>query len=101
MTSQADYTSLETISDHLNLTRDEGLAQKDLLLALVHGATAHTEALCGTLPDPLPDDLSLAIRMLVAHLWENRETTIYGTGTVSSVPFGYDELVLNHRAWAF
>jgi gp6-like head-tail connector protein len=96
--------SYREVGAHLQFTLDELNAQQEdasLLIAIIAAAIAHTENLCGPLPDPPPDDLIAAVKLLCGHLYENREDTIYGTGTVSSVPNGYAELILNHRQWAF
>jgi hypothetical protein len=92
------------VGAHLQFTREELNAQQEdssLLIAIIAASIAHTENLCGTLADPPPDDLVAAIKLLCGHLYENRELGIYGTGTFSNLPSGYEELILNHRQWAF
>jgi hypothetical protein len=93
--------SILDVGDHLNFAPEELARDNSLIFSIVKAAIAHTETLVGTLTDPVPDDLIAAIKLLCGHLYENREDTIYGTGTVSSVPNGYAELILNHRQWAF
>jgi hypothetical protein len=99
-----DELRIEDVAPHLNFTDSELVKDgptSQILHDLITAAIAHTETLCGTLTNPVAPEVIQAIKMLVAHLYENRETTIYGSGTVSSVPFGYDELILNFKAWAF
>jgi hypothetical protein len=96
--------SVEDVGLHSQFTPEEIASQQEdsgLLVAIIKAAIAHTETLCGTLTYPVPDELIAAVKLLCGHLYENREASIYGTGTDTSVPFGYDELILNHRAWAF
>jgi Phage gp6-like head-tail connector protein len=96
--------SYTDVGQHLQFTRDELNGQQEdgnLLIAITKAAIAHVETLCGTLTDPVPDELIAAVKMLCGHLYENRELGIYGTGTFSNLPSGFDELILNHRVWAF
>jgi hypothetical protein len=93
--------SILDVGDHLNFTSEELARDNSVIYAITKAAIAHTETLCGTLTDPVPEDLIAAVKLLCGHLYENREDTIYGTGAVSSVPNGYAEMILNHRVWAF
>jgi uncharacterized phiE125 gp8 family phage protein len=43
-----------------------------------------------------PEDIKLAVRLLVAHLYLNRETVVVGV-TANEVPFGVDALIRDHR----
>lgn len=48
----------------------------------------------------IPEDLTTAIRLLLAHWYENREAVIIGTIT-ATVPLGYDYLIAPHRIIEF
>jgi hypothetical protein len=39
--------------------------------------------------------------MLAAHLYENREASFAGTHAVTSVPYGFDEMIAPYRAYEF
>ncbi len=50
--------------------------------------------------EALPDPLKVAVLMLTAHLYDNREAAVIGAG-VAEVPFGVAEMVsLYRRGWA-
>jgi hypothetical protein len=50
--------------------------------------------------DPVPPAIIEAIKLLVAHLYENREASLVGV-TSSALPFGLFDLLTPYRAWAF
>lgn len=92
--------TLAELKAQLNVT---DTADDTLLTRILAAAVAHVTGLC---PDSfasdatVPDPVKHAVLMLGAHLYENRESSVYGTGTIS-VPFGFDDLIGNHRTWAF
>ena len=48
----------------------------------------------------VPDDLKIALQLLVAHWYENREAVV--TGTISTtVGLAFDEIVAPYRLWTF
>jgi uncharacterized phiE125 gp8 family phage protein len=49
-------------------------------------------------PEQVPAPLRHAIKMLTAHLLENREAT---GPSVSTTPLGFDDIIANHRLWSF
>jgi uncharacterized phiE125 gp8 family phage protein len=49
----------------------------------------------------LPEPLRTAIMMHVGHLFEHRESVMLGTGFVTEVPQGYDDLIRDYRVWSF
>lgn len=50
--------------------------------------------------DPVPDDLVSAVKMLAAHWYENRESTLVGlSGQI--LPNGLDDVLHNRRNWTF
>ena len=51
-------------------------------------------------PNPMPPSLIEAIKMLAAHLYENREASLVGM-TSSQLPFGLMDLLAPSRTWAF
>lgn len=50
--------------------------------------------------DEAPAPLRLAVLMLAAHYYENREATIAGMG-INPVPFGYLDICAGYRTWEF
>jgi uncharacterized phiE125 gp8 family phage protein len=48
----------------------------------------------------VPADLKQAIKMLAAHLYENREATLVGQ-SASVIPFGIGDLVMPYRRYVF
>jgi Phage gp6-like head-tail connector protein len=49
---------------------------------------------------PTPPAVLQAIKMLVSHLYENREASLVGV-TVAELPFGLFDLLTPYRTWAF
>lgn len=47
-----------------------------------------------------PADLKQAALLIAAHWWEYREQAISGT-IIADIPIDADEILLNHRGWAF
>ena len=95
---------LTALKQQLNITFDH---DDVLLQRLLDVAIAHTKSLCGDryytgasgLVPVTP--IQQATLMLAAHLYENRETSVYGTGTISTVPLGYYDFIAPYREWAF
>jgi len=95
--------SIITVEDaklHLNITD----AADDVLLAgKIEAAEAWISRWLET-PfaemDTVPADLKEAVRMLVGHLYENREAALVGIAA-EEVPFGVWDIVNQHRAWSF
>lgn len=46
-----------------------------------------------------PADLKQATLLIAGHWWENRENT--AADGLSDIPLDADEILLNHRGWAF
>lgn len=94
-------TALAMLKRHLNLgtfTDDD-----DLLSLYLESAIEHTRQQIGaeTLAfDEAPAPLKLAVMLLAAHYYENREATIAGIG-INPVPFGYLDLCAGYRTWEF
>lgn len=97
----ANLPTLAELKAQLNITDN---ADDTPLTRMLAAAIAHVTTLC---PDSFADDATVpdpvkhAALMLTAHLYENRESIVYGNGTISSVPLGFDDLILPYRAWAF
>lgn len=92
--------SLSDIKAHLNVTDD---ADDDLILAKMEAAEAFVAGYVGKALvdfDPVPGDLKEAVRMVVGHLYENREATLVGV-VIAPVPLGAFELMAPHREWVF
>lgn len=51
-------------------------------------------------PNPVPAGVIEAIKMLAAHLYENREASLVGI-TSAELPFGLMDLLTPYREWAF
>jgi hypothetical protein len=49
---------------------------------------------------PTPPAILQAVKMLVSHLYENREASLVGV-TVAELPFGLFDLLTPFRAWSF
>lgn len=96
-----DVVTLADMKAHLGLTADFGTADDALITNKIRAAVAHTERAAGVSFDDLggdvPEDLREAVRMLAAHLYENREASLVGV-TASTLPFGYDDLIRPHRS---
>lgn len=94
-------TSLEMLKRQLNLV---GTAEDDAQLSLyLETAIEMTRKQIGaeTLDfDEAPAPLKLAICMLGAHYYENREATIAGMG-INPLPFGYLDICASYRTWEF
>ena len=93
-------TPLAALKRQLNLTGTDDDAQLALFL---DAATEHTRQHIGAEAlayAEAPAPLKLAVLMLAAHLYENREATIAGMG-INSVPFGYLDFCAAYRAWEF
>lgn len=54
----------------------------------------------GAAPEDVPAPLRGAIKMLAAHLYENRETAVIGT-IVADLPLGFSDAVSPYRLWSF
>ncbi|KQP21635.1 head-tail connector protein [Methylobacterium sp. Leaf100] len=50
--------------------------------------------------EDVPDPIRQAIRMHVAHLYDNRDAVASGNGPSQIVPLGYDDLISDYVAWA-
>ena len=92
--------SIEDAKAHLNITADADDA-------LIAGKIEVAEAwISRWLEMPLaemmevPADLKEAVRLLVGHLYENREASLIGL-TAEEVPFGIWDIINAHRAWSF
>jgi uncharacterized phiE125 gp8 family phage protein len=72
------------------------VTEQELRLTYTGGATVDVGD-----PDvwDAPEDIKLAVRLLVAHFYLNRETVVVGV-TANEVPFGVDALIRDHRVLA-
>lgn len=92
------------LKQHCNVTSDE---DNDVLTRFLAAATSHLERLLGfkltdttALPDGPPADLELALLMLAAEWYENREASIVGVAMMA-IPFGVEQIVNEHRTYTF
>lgn len=100
MNSESIVT-LAALKKHLNITLDD---DDDVLASNREAARRHIEAWCGPLDDfgvEVPADLVEAMKMLAGHLYENREASFVGQGSVTEVPFGFHDLIGPYRKWEF
>jgi len=93
-----------TAALRLQLSLNDDEADDDFLTGRIAAAEAYTTAMIGA-ETPVaygdaPADLQLAILMLAAHWYENREATLVGI-SADELPFGYEALVASHRKWVF
>lgn len=98
--------TLEEMKAHLNVT----LSVDDALIAdQITAAEAHLASWLGfglddakEFPDGRPADVDQAVKMLVAHWYENRETAfISNSAAAMEIPFSVAEIVRNYRNWTF
>lgn len=99
----AEVVTLSDMRAALGLTDDFGSADDGLIQRAIDAATAHTARAAGVDFDELavgadgvPADLRLAVQMLAAHWFENREATIVGV-SAAPLPLGFDDLIRPHR----
>ncbi len=62
--------------------------------------TVHFTAGYGDSASDVPEPVRTAIKMRVAHLYENRESISLGDHG-SIVPYGETDLIRNHKTWSF
>lgn len=89
---------------HSNLTEGDDDA---LLSRFIVAAKARIEASLGfkiddvtEFPSGTPDDLTLAVLMLAAHYYENREATVVGV-TAQVMPLGVTGVIADYRRYTF
>lgn len=101
MTETTAIVSLAEMKEHLGITIN---VDDTLIPRLLETARRHMEKWCGPLDDfeeGVPDDLKGALKLLAGHLYENREASYIGQGTVTEVPFGFHDLIGPYRQWEF
>jgi uncharacterized phage protein (predicted DNA packaging) len=96
--------ALADMKAHLNVTSSDDDA---LITAQIAAAEAHLETWLGFdlddddhFPDGRPADLDQAVKLLVGHWYENRETTLVNL-TAQELPYGVADIVRNYRNWTF
>jgi Phage gp6-like head-tail connector protein len=90
---------LANIKAHLNVTTDAD----DALIAEKLTAAAEWVAKFTGIPTDatdMPAPVNEGVRLLTAHLYENREASLVGV-TAQSLPFGLVDLLGPYREWAF
>jgi uncharacterized phage protein (predicted DNA packaging) len=90
---------LADIKAHLNVTTD---VDDDLITEKLAAAADWVAKYTG-IPvdaDDIPPSVNEAVRQLTAHLYANREASLVGV-TAQALPFGFLDLLINERAWAF
>lgn len=101
VTPTSSILSIADACEHLNIEMDSG--DNHVIEAAIEAARRHVEAWLGPLDDfdPVPPDIVAALKLMVAHLYENREATSGGQGSVTVVPFGLHDLIGPYRRWEF
>lgn len=102
---------LADMKAHLNVTFTD---DDTLIQACIDAAESYISAFCtGPTPtcsdaptpptwplNPMPPAVLQAIKLLVAHLYENREATLVGV-SAADLPFGLFDLLSPYRWWSF
>ena len=91
--------SLASLKAHLNITDDADDALLTDKLAAASEWVSKFTAILADSPE-IPAPVLEAIRMLAAHLYENREATLIGV-TAQTLPFGMLDMLSPYRAWVF
>ena len=94
--------SVEEMKAELGIT---DAVDDSLISAKIESAQAVLESALGyeietEYPDTIPADLTAAVKMLAAHMYENREATLVGVSGMA-LPFGVDDVVRNRRHYSF
>lgn len=92
--------TIEDVKAHLNVVISE---DDTLLTNKIAAAEEWIGKFTGTpLADltPTPEPLKEAVRMLVGHLYENREASVIAV-SAELLPLGLYELMAPYREWAF
>jgi len=100
MSDTLTIVSLDDLKAHLNVTSDD---DNGLLTTQLGAARGYVEGWCGPLDDfttGVPPALVQAMKMYVAHLYENRESTSFAA-TASEMPMGFFDLIGPWRKWSF
>lgn len=97
----------DDLKAHMNMTEPLDEIDAVVLPRVLGAAKAHIERLLGfkltdteELPDGPPADLELAVLMLAADWYENREASLIGI-TGRPVPFGVQDIVAEYRRYTF
>lgn len=94
--------SLSEAKLHLNITGTDDDAQ---ITRLLSASQAHVEtqlgfALQSRFNNAVPADIDQCVLMIVAHWYENREASLTQLQAMP-LPLGVDDIIRNHRDWAF
>jgi hypothetical protein len=81
--------TIATITDDNNLTVTEAFASTDDGLTFI---------MYPGISSPIPKPLKHAMKMMIAHFYNNRESTIIGVG-MTEIPMGYKHLVNRYKNW--
>ncbi|GJE00904.1 head-tail connector protein [Methylobacterium isbiliense] len=87
----------ESLKAHLNVTSDLDDAYLDELIEV---AETWVAGFTGGMRSNMEPPLRQAVRMLAAHLYENREASLVGV-TATELPIGVMDLLMPFRCWAF
>ena len=68
---------------------------------IVEYVAGYTDSGSGDPADNVPESLKLAVKLLAAHFYENREATIMDSFSLSAMPLGFQSLIANYRVMRF
>jgi len=92
--------TVDNIKVHLNVAfSDDDIVLGDLIEAAEDFILRYTGAAFAD-GEEWPASLKHAVRLLVGHLYENREATLIGI-SADMLPLGFADLVAPHREWGF
>lgn len=92
--------TVDNIKAHLSITGEQDdVVLADLIEASDDFILRYTGAYFAE-GEEWPASLKQAVRLLVGHLYENREATLVGI-SADMLPLGFLDLVAPHRAWSF
>lgn len=99
-TISSDDYHVDIHSDPGRIVLTSGASWPGDTLTAVNGVRVQFVAGYGDEADDVPGPIRLAIKMMIGHLYENRELTV-ATGHIQEVPFAANALLQSYRALRF
>lgn len=96
-----EIITLEEFKAHARIMHDDEDAD---IQGKVDAANEYVSGLLDVAEDEVPDyeppaDVKQAVLLVAGHWLENREETF--PGSINDIPLDAQEILLNHRGWAF